>query len=57
VDLGGLARSDGAGYLNGVAVVATALGPAETLAALHRIEARFGRARARSTRLALWTWT
>jgi 7,8-dihydro-6-hydroxymethylpterin-pyrophosphokinase len=47
VDLGGLARSVGAGYLNGVAVVATRLGPAETLAALHRIEARFGRARAR----------
>jgi 2-amino-4-hydroxy-6-hydroxymethyldihydropteridine diphosphokinase len=32
-------------YLNGVAVVETALNPAETLAALHRIEARFGRAR------------
>jgi 2-amino-4-hydroxy-6-hydroxymethyldihydropteridine diphosphokinase len=32
-------------YLNGVAVVATDLKPAETLAALHRIEARFGRAR------------
>ena len=32
-------------YLNGVAVVRTALSPAETLAALHRIEARFGRAR------------
>jgi 2-amino-4-hydroxy-6-hydroxymethyldihydropteridine diphosphokinase len=35
----------GPGYLNGVAVVATSLGPPETLAALHRIEARFGRAR------------
>lgn len=32
-------------YLNGVAIVRTALSPAETLAALHRIEARFGRAR------------
>jgi 2-amino-4-hydroxy-6-hydroxymethyldihydropteridine diphosphokinase len=32
-------------YLNGVAVVATRLDPAQTLAALHRIEARFGRAR------------
>ena len=32
-------------YLNGVAVVETALNPAETLTALHRIEARFGRAR------------
>ena len=32
-------------YLNGVALVRTALPPAETLAALHRIEARFGRAR------------
>ena len=32
-------------YLNGVAVVATELNAAETLAALHRIEARFGRAR------------
>jgi len=32
-------------YLNGVAVVETALDPAATLAALHRIEARFGRAR------------
>ena len=32
-------------YLNGVAVVATDLNPAETLAALHRIETRFGRAR------------
>jgi 2-amino-4-hydroxy-6-hydroxymethyldihydropteridine diphosphokinase len=35
----------GPDYRNGVAVVATALGPAETLAALHRIEAAFGRAR------------
>jgi 2-amino-4-hydroxy-6-hydroxymethyldihydropteridine diphosphokinase len=32
-------------YLNGVAIVRTDLSPAETLAALHRIEARFGRAR------------
>lgn len=32
-------------YLNGVTLVRTALSPAETLAALHRIEARFGRAR------------
>jgi 2-amino-4-hydroxy-6-hydroxymethyldihydropteridine diphosphokinase len=32
-------------YLNGVAVVETALGPLETLRALHRLEARFGRAR------------
>jgi 2-amino-4-hydroxy-6-hydroxymethyldihydropteridine diphosphokinase len=32
-------------YLNGVAVVETTLDPAEVLAALHRIEARFGRAR------------
>ena len=32
-------------YLNGVAIVRTALSPAETLAALHRVEARFGRAR------------
>jgi len=32
-------------YLNGVAVVATAPGPAELLAVLHRIEARFGRLR------------
>jgi len=32
-------------YLNGVAIVRTVLSPAETLAALHRIEARFGRAR------------
>lgn len=33
-------------YLNGVAVVETALRPAEALAALHRLEARFGRERA-----------
>lgn len=32
-------------YLNGVAIVATDLPPAQTLAALHDIEARFGRAR------------
>ena len=32
-------------YRNGVAIVRTDLPPAETLAALHRIEARFGRAR------------
>ena len=32
-------------YLNGVAVVETALDPAGALAALHRIEAGFGRAR------------
>jgi len=32
-------------YLNGVAIVRTALSPAETLVALHRVEARFGRAR------------
>ncbi len=36
---------DGPEYLNGVALVRTALPPAEALAALHRIEARFGRAR------------
>ncbi len=35
-------------YLNGVAIVRTALSPAETLAALHRIEARFGRARGKA---------
>nr|WP_194248156.1 2-amino-4-hydroxy-6-hydroxymethyldihydropteridine diphosphokinase [Caulobacter sp. RHG1] len=35
----------GPGYLNGVAIVDTDLSPAETLAALHRIEAEFGRAR------------
>lgn len=33
-------------YLNAVAVGATALGPADLLAALHRIEARHGRVRA-----------
>ncbi len=32
-------------YLNGVAVVETSLDPFGTLAALHRVEARFGRAR------------
>jgi 2-amino-4-hydroxy-6-hydroxymethyldihydropteridine diphosphokinase len=32
-------------YLNGVALVETALGPSEILAALHRIEAAFGRER------------
>jgi len=32
-------------YLNGVAVVETALGPRQTLAALERIEAAFGRER------------
>jgi 2-amino-4-hydroxy-6-hydroxymethyldihydropteridine diphosphokinase len=36
----------GPAYLNGVALVETDLSPAETLAALHRIEAEFGRARA-----------
>lgn len=36
---------DGPEYLNGVALVRTALPPAEALTALHRIEARFGRAR------------
>lgn len=35
----------GPSYLNGVAVVETSLDPDETLAALHRVEARFGRAR------------
>ncbi|MGH1557866.1 2-amino-4-hydroxy-6-hydroxymethyldihydropteridine diphosphokinase [Caulobacter segnis] len=33
-------------YLNGVAIVRTDLSPPRTLAALHRVEARFGRARA-----------
>jgi 2-amino-4-hydroxy-6-hydroxymethyldihydropteridine diphosphokinase len=33
-------------YLNGVVLVETGLSPEETLAALHRIEARFGRVRA-----------
>ncbi|MCC7275463.1 MAG: 2-amino-4-hydroxy-6-hydroxymethyldihydropteridine diphosphokinase [Alphaproteobacteria bacterium] len=32
-------------FINGVATVRTGLGPEATLAALHRIEARFGRAR------------
>ncbi|MFT4253028.1 MAG: 2-amino-4-hydroxy-6-hydroxymethyldihydropteridine diphosphokinase [Caulobacter sp.] len=36
----------GPAYLNGVVLVETALAPAETLAALHRVEAAFGRARA-----------
>jgi 2-amino-4-hydroxy-6-hydroxymethyldihydropteridine diphosphokinase len=36
---------DGPAYLNGVAVVRTDLSPTETLAALHRIEESFGRAR------------
>lgn len=35
----------GPGYLNGVAIVCTDFSPAETLAALHRVEAQFGRAR------------
>lgn len=34
-------------YVNGIAAVATRLEPAEVLAALHRIEARFGRIRRR----------
>lgn len=34
-------------YVNGVAAVATSLGPVELLALLHRIEARFGRVRRR----------
>jgi len=38
--------SDQPWYVNGVAVLATALGPAELLEALHRIEAAFGRVRA-----------
>lgn len=33
------------GYLNGVVLVETSLSPIETLLALHRIEAAFGRAR------------
>lgn len=37
--------ASGPEYLNGVAIVRTALSPSETLEALHRIEARFGRAR------------
>lgn len=36
----------GPGYLNGVAVVETVLSPPDVLEALHRVEARFGRARA-----------
>lgn len=36
---------EGPEYLNGVVIVRTALSPAETLEALHRIEERFGRAR------------
>jgi 2-amino-4-hydroxy-6-hydroxymethyldihydropteridine diphosphokinase len=35
----------GPAYLNGVAVVRTDFSPAETLAALHRVEETFGRAR------------
>jgi 2-amino-4-hydroxy-6-hydroxymethyldihydropteridine diphosphokinase len=35
----------GPAYLNGVVLVETALAPVETLAALHRVEAAFGRAR------------
>ena len=35
-------------YLNGVVLVETALSADETLAALHRIEARFGRVRAQA---------
>lgn len=35
----------GPAYLNGVALVETGLSPAEALAALHRVEAAFGRAR------------
>jgi 2-amino-4-hydroxy-6-hydroxymethyldihydropteridine diphosphokinase len=35
----------GPDYLNGVAIVRTTLSPAETLAALHSVEERFGRAR------------
>jgi 2-amino-4-hydroxy-6-hydroxymethyldihydropteridine diphosphokinase len=34
-------------YVNGVAAVATRLGPGEVLTLLHRIEARFGRTRRR----------
>lgn len=37
--------SDQPWFVNGVAAVATDLAPAEVLAALHRIEARFGRVR------------
>jgi 2-amino-4-hydroxy-6-hydroxymethyldihydropteridine diphosphokinase len=39
--------SDQPWFLNGVAAVATDRGPAELLALLHRIEARFGRRRER----------
>jgi len=39
--------SDQPWYVNGVAEVATSLPPEALLAALHRIEARFGRVRAR----------
>jgi 2-amino-4-hydroxy-6-hydroxymethyldihydropteridine diphosphokinase len=38
-------RSDQPDYVNGVARVATDLGPADLLACLHRIEAAFGRVR------------
>lgn len=38
--------SDQPWYVNGVAVVATPLGPIEVLETLHRIEAAFGRVRA-----------
>lgn len=38
-------EADQPDYVNGVAVVASALDPAALLAALHRIEARFGRVR------------
>ncbi len=34
-------------FINGIILARTALSPAETLAALHRLEARFGRARSR----------
>jgi 2-amino-4-hydroxy-6-hydroxymethyldihydropteridine diphosphokinase len=37
--------SDQPWYVNGVALVATSLGPADLLQALHRIEAAFGRVR------------
>jgi 2-amino-4-hydroxy-6-hydroxymethyldihydropteridine diphosphokinase len=37
--------SDQPDYVNGVVAVTTALGPAELLAALHRVEAAFGRVR------------
>lgn len=39
--------SDQPWYVNGVAAVATPLGPAELLALLHRFEAQFGRVRRR----------